>query len=183
MRAILEAADLAVDVLAPGELMPEVDETGDTLEENARLKAEALKERIEVSAWAVADDTGLMVDALNGAPGVYSARFAGPDCSFADNNWKLLKSMERVPDEERTALFVTCIVAVGPDGQSVALEGICQGKIISEFRGDAGFGYDPIFQPIPGSKTYAEMGAAEKNKISHRGQAVKMLVEWIRDNI
>lgn len=154
--------------------VPEVEETGATLLENALLKARAL-----VSATgrpAVADDTGLSVDALGGAPGVRSSRYAGEDVTYADNVRKLLADMagQRV----RTARFETVAVAVWPDGRELAASGTVEGVIIDVPRGAGGFGYDPVFAPAEGDgRTFAEMAAGEKNMLSHRGRAFRALAD------
>ncbi|MBW3669306.1 MAG: RdgB/HAM1 family non-canonical purine NTP pyrophosphatase [Actinobacteria bacterium] len=157
--------------------VPDVDETGATLEENARLKAAALVEA--TGCAAVADDTGLEVLALDGAPGVYSARFAGEHASYADNVTKLLSVMEGVAD--RRARFRTVALARFPDGREVVAEGAVDGVITSAARGDGGFGYDPVFQPDEGDgRTYAELTLEEKNALSHRGRAFRALAARLR---
>ncbi|HVM03780.1 MAG TPA: RdgB/HAM1 family non-canonical purine NTP pyrophosphatase [Acidimicrobiales bacterium] len=172
-----KAAEIAA-VLEGFELVPrppwvgEVDETGETLEENALLKARAIREA--TGEAAVADDTGLEVDALDGAPGVYSSRYAGPEASYADNVAALLAALGDRPD--RTARFRTVAVACFPDGREVIADGAVEGTITTEPRGEAGFGYDPVFVPdgLDG-RTFAEMTAAEKNAVSHRGRAFRAL--------
>ena len=157
--------------------VPEVDETGETLEENARLKAVVLVEA--TGCAAVADDTGLEVVALAGAPGVYSARFAGEHASYADNVAKLLSEMEGVAD--RRARFRTVALARFPDGREVVAEGVVDGVITTAARGDGGFGYDPVFQPDEGDgRTYAELTLEEKNALSHRGRAFRALAAQLR---
>jgi len=152
--------------------VPEVDETADTLEGNARLKAEALC--AATGKAAVADDTGLEVEALGGRPGVYSSRFAGPNASYADNVAKLLRELDGV--ENRRARFRTVAFVMFPDGHEVIAEGIVDGQIAAEGRGDDGFGYDPVFIPDDGDgRTFAEMTLAEKQIISHRGRAFRAL--------
>jgi len=152
--------------------VPEVDETADTLEGNARLKAEALC--AATGEAAVADDTGLEVEALGGRPGVYSSRFAGPNASYADNVAKLLRELDGV--ENRRARFRTVAFVMFPDGHEVIAEGIVDGQIAAEGRGDDGFGYDPVFIPDDGDgRTFAEMTLAEKQIISHRGRAFRAL--------
>lgn len=154
--------------------VPEVDETGSTLEDNARLKAVALVEA--TGSAAVADDTGLEVLALDGAPGVYSARFAGESATYADNVGKLLDVMEGVAD--RRARFRTVALARFPDGREVVAEGVVDGLITTAARGDGGFGYDPVFEPDEGGgRTYAEMTLEEKNALSHRGRAFRALAQ------
>jgi XTP/dITP diphosphohydrolase len=153
----------------------EVDETGATLEENARLKAVALVEA--TGEAAVADDTGLFVDALDGAPG-YSSRYAGEHATYADNVQKLLAAISSVPEGRRSARFVTVALARFPDGSEVAAEGVMEGSIGLSARGANGFGYDPVFVPAGADgRTYAEMSTAEKDAISHRGRAFRALAD------
>lgn len=155
---------------------PEVEETGDTLLDNARLKAVALVDATGLPA--VADDTGLAVDALDGAPGVWSSRYAGPDATYADNVAKLLRSLEGVPDGRRTARFETVALARFPDSSEVVATGAVEGRISARPRGDGGFGYDPVFVPIEGDgRSFAEMTAGEKHDLSHRGRAFRALAE------
>lgn len=156
--------------------VPEVDETGTTLEENARLKAVALMEA--TGCASVADDTGLEVEALGGEPGVHSARFAGEHATYADNVAKLLGVMEGVVD--RRARFRTVALARFPDGREVVAEGVVDGVLTEAARGDGGFGYDPVFQPDEGGgRTYAEMTLEEKNALSHRGRAFRSLARHL----
>ena len=150
----------------------EIEETGATLLENSLLKAHTVHDRTGLPA--IADDTGLEVDALDGAPGVYSARFAGADATYEDNLNKLLFSMEEVSEERRSARFRTVISFV--DGnQELWTEGHIDGKIIDFPRGNSGFGYDPVFYIPQLEKTFAELSTEEKNKISHRGLALQKL--------
>lgn len=152
---------------------PDVVEDADTLVGNARLKAAAIA-RVAGHA-AVADDTGLEVDALGGAPGVHSARFAGPDATDADNRRQLLADLTGVTD--RRARFRTVAMVVWPDGQELAVEGVCEGTISDRERGGRGFGYDAVFVPARGDgRTFAEMSEAEKTAVSHRGRAFRNLV-------
>lgn len=155
--------------------IPDVVEDGDTLEENARKKAREMA--LATGLWALADDSGLEVDALDGAPGVYSARYAGEDCSYADNNTKLLRELDGA--SSRLARFRTVMALSDPQGAVETVEGVCPGKIIETLRGEHGFGYDPLFVPEGFSKTFAELSSAEKNKISHRARALeKARVAW-----
>lgn len=155
----------------------EVEETGSTLEENARLKAVALVDA--TGAAAVADDTGLEVAALGGEPGVYSSRYAGEDATYADNVNKLLEAMAGQVD--RRARFVTVALVRFPDGSEVAAEGVMDGVISAEAKGENGFGYDPVFIPDGGDgRTYAEMSTQEKDAISHRGRAFRALAHQLR---
>jgi len=176
---ILATAGLAIEVVARPADAPEVVEDGLTLEDNARLKAVALCEATGLPA--VADDTGLEVDALGGAPGVWSARYAGEDATYDDNVEKLLRELREVPAERRTARFTTVALAHWPDGREVAAIGRVEGHIVTEARGEGGFGYDPVFQPIEGDgRTFAEMSADEKHAVSHRGRAFRTLADGLR---
>jgi XTP/dITP diphosphohydrolase len=160
--------------------VPDVAETGATLEENARLKAVALVDA--TGSPAMADDTGLEVDALGGAPGVYSSRYAGEDATYADNVNKLLRELDGIADESRTARFRTVALLRRPDGSEVIAEGVVEGRISTGARGEAGFGYDPLFVPFEGEgRTFAEMGE-EKHVISHRGRAFRRLAELLAKN-
>ena len=150
---------------------PDVDETGDTLVENALLKAREVCEATGLPA--VADDTGLEVDALDGAPGVWTARFAGPTATYDDNVALMLERLEGVVD--RAARFRTVVALVFPDGAEITAEGWVDGVITTERRGSEGFGYDPIFEVA--GRTLAEMTAGEKNESSHRARALRALVE------
>jgi len=159
--------------------VPDVPETGDTLEANARLKARALCEATGLAA--VADDTGLEVDALEGAPGVYSARFAGEGATYADNVARMLAELDRVgavgPDARR-ARFRSVAFVARPDGSELWVEGEVLGTITPEVRGTGGFGYDPIFAPDGyDGRTFAQMSAAEKHGVSHRGRAFRLLAD------
>ncbi len=165
----------------------EVVEDADTLEGNARLKAVAIASA--TGQAAVADDTGLEVAALGGAPGVYSARYAGEDVGYADNVAKLLVELERVGARgpaARAARFRTVALVRWPDGRELAVEGEVRGSIAEAPRGDRGFGYDPVFVPdeldsTPGHRTFAEMTADEKHAVSHRGRAFRALAEALAD--
>ena len=159
--------------------MGEVVEDADTLEGNAILKARAVCEF--AGAAALADDTGLEVDALGGAPGVYSARYAGPGASYADNLARLVSEMRDVPPSQRAARFRTVAAVCFPDGTSVVAEGAVEGVITIEPRGTGGFGYDPVFAPDEaGGLTFSEMGPAAKNAMSHRARALRALLELLR---
>jgi XTP/dITP diphosphohydrolase len=151
---------------------PDMEETGATLEENARIKADTLAGALGV--LAISDDTGLEVDALDGAPGVYSARYAGEDASYTENVEKLLGALGARDD--RTARFATVAMARWPDGREIAVRGEVEGRIAAGPRGSTGFGYDPVFVPSEGDgRTFAEMSPAEKHALSHRGRAFRAL--------
>ena len=157
--------------------VPDVVEDAITLEGNARLKAAAICAATGLPA--VSDDTGLFVDALDGAPGVLAARYAGEGCSYADNRAKLLRELRG--SSSRTARFVTVTMVVWPDGSELAFEGVCEGRIVETERGERGFGYDSVFQPDEsGGRTFSEMTEAEKNAISHRGRAFTALLSALR---
>jgi len=159
--------------------MGEVVEDAGSLEGNAILKARAVCDF--AGAAALADDTGLEVDALGGAPGVYSARYAGPGASYADNLARLLDQMRDVEPSQRTARFRTMAAVCFPDGTSVLAEGTVEGAITTEPRGTGGFGYDPVFAPAEaGGLTFSEMGPAAKNAMSHRARALRALLEMLR---
>ena len=154
--------------------LPDVEETADTLEGNARLKAQAVM--AATGELAVADDTGLEVEALGGRPGVYAARYAGPDATYADNVAKLLEELAGVAHAERRARFRTVAVAAFPDRREIVAEGAVEGTVVDAPRGQGGFGYDSVFVPDDGDgRTFAEMTQAEKAAISHRGRALRSL--------
>jgi len=170
IRQVLSEFD--VELLPRPVEVPDVDETEETLEGNALLKARALARATGVAA--IGDDTGLFVDALGGAPGVYSARYAGEGATFEDNVNKVLAELENVPPDKRTARFRTVIALASPDGTSWWVEGSVEGTILSGRRGEHGFGYDPIFAPLSeGGRSLAELSADEKNALSHRGNALR----------
>ncbi len=159
--------------------VPDVVEDADSLIGNARLKALAICDATGLPA--VADDTGLEVDALDGAPGVYSARWAGEGCTYADNRNKLLRELEGHTD--RRARFRTCALVRWPDGRELAVDGVCAGTITHAQRGTAGFGYDAVFAPDDGDgRTFAEMTEAEKHAVSHRGRAFRALLGRLGDD-
>ena len=167
---------LDVELVPRPAAVPDVVEDGATLLDNARLKARALVAATGLAA--VADDTGLEVDALGGAPGVYSARYAGEGVTYADNVAKLLVDLDALPDAgaARTARFRTIALAAFPDGAELSAEGVVEGTISPRARGNGGFGYDPVFVPLEGGgRTFAEMTPTEKHAISHRGRAFRSL--------
>jgi XTP/dITP diphosphohydrolase len=170
VEAVLASLDPPFEVVR-GLDWPDIEETEDTLEGNALLKAAAVAAATGIAA--VADDTGLEVDALDGAPGVHTARYAGPDAGYASNLAKLLTDLEGVGD--RTARFRTAIALVEPGVEPVVVEGVMEGEIAHAPRGANGFGYDPVF--LVGDRTYAEMTDEEKNGISHRARALRALSE------
>jgi XTP/dITP diphosphohydrolase len=172
VEAVLANLDPPVIVI-PGHNWADIDETEDTLEGNALLKARAVC--LATGHAAVADDTGLEVDGLGGAPGVHTARFAGPDATYSDNVDKLLEDLHGVTD--RAARFRTSIAIVLPSGDEMVVEGTLEGTITESSRGSGGFGYDPVF--AVDQRTLAEIPADEKNRISHRGVALHALVDQL----
>ena len=161
-------------------LVSDPEENADTFVGNARIKARAAHEASGGLA-ALADDSGIMVDALGGRPGVYSARYAGEQCDDDANNAKMLQELEGIPWEQRTGRYVCSLVFVDEDGTELVAEGTVEGKIGFDLRGEGGFGYDPMFYPdeYKGDLTFAEVSQDEKGKISHRGVALRKLAEMI----
>ncbi|HBD63791.1 MAG TPA: non-canonical purine NTP pyrophosphatase [Clostridiales bacterium] len=157
----------------------EVEEDGSTLEENAFKKAEELHRLVK--GIVIADDTGLFVDALNGDPGVYSARYAGEPVSYKENNILLLRNLTDVPAEKRTAYFKTVMAVIFEDGRRVSAEGRVDGTIAFEERGENGFGYDPLFIVEDTGRTFSEMTEDEKNNVSHRARALRNLREKLEE--
>ena len=157
----------------------EIVEDGQTFEENSYKKAFAIMQAS--GETTIADDSGLMVDYLGGAPGVYSARFAGDHCDDERNNQKLLGMLEGLADSERTAKFVSVITMICPDGQTLVARGECPGRIIEMPTGENGFGYDPLFVPDGYDKTFAQLSEEEKNAISHRARALQKLEELLAE--
>lgn len=170
--------NLDVNVLSLNDFpdLPDVIEDGDTLTYNSLKKAREIYEYSGITT--LADDTGLEVEYLNGEPGVYSARWAGEDCTYEDNNRKMLKELAGVSMNKRDAVF-RCVITLFGENLHETTEGVLKGKIIENFKGQKGFGYDPIFQPDGFNITLAEMSLDDKNKISHRGLAVKAMVKVI----
>lgn len=159
----------------------EIEEDGHTLEENAIKKAKALSQKAE--GIVIADDTGLFVDKLGGRPGVYSSRYSGENATYEENNKKLLKELNKVPMQERTATFKTVIAIVTEERQIKTVYGECEGKIAFGPRGKDGFGYDPLFIVDGYDKTFAELGEDVKNKISHRAKALEELKKQLKNII
>ncbi|EAR01582.1 non-canonical purine NTP diphosphatase [Maribacter sp. HTCC2170] len=153
----------------------DIPETGNTLEENAIIKANYITNKYEYDCFA--DDTGLLVDALNGEPGVYSARYAGEQKNAEDNMDKLLSELKK--HKNRTARFKT-VIALNLNGKQELFTGAAEGEIIKEKKGDGGFGYDPVFKPTDYNQTFAELQLAVKNKISHRGKAIQLLISYLK---
>ena len=177
-QRLLEGLDVQIHSMKEYPEIGEIVEDGSTFAENALIKARAVCKA--TGKPAMADDSGLAVDTLNGAPGIYSARFAGEQRSDADNNAKVLQLLEGVEDSKRTARFFCVIAIVLPDGREYTAEGTCEGTILRALQGEGGFGYDPLFYVESLDKTFAELTMEEKNHISHRGHANRKAVEIIR---
>ena len=165
----------ALDDVAPGLVL---EEPFDTFEENARAKAAAVAEATGLPA--IADDSGLEVDALNGEPGVRSARYAGTEASDEDNNRKLVAALEGVPEDKRSCRYRCVAIFVDPGGREVLTEGMCEGTVVLEGRGSLGFGYDPHVVPAGETRTMGEIPLDEKLRFSHRGRAFRLLAERLR---
>lgn len=177
--AILSELPISIRGLWEWPDAPQVEESGDTLAANALLKARSAA--AHTGLWAIADDTGLEVDALDGAPGIYSARYAGESATYADNRAKLLSALNGIPAPERTARFRTVIALVRSDGAEETVEGTAEGAITEFERGTGGFGYDSVFFYPPAGKTFAEMTPEAKNAVSHRGVALMALRTRLAD--
>jgi XTP/dITP diphosphohydrolase len=172
MRQILESANLDVELLTLADFpdAPEVEETGETFMENARLKARAAVEY--TGLVAIADDGGLSIDALGGLPGVMSHRFLGENTSFPEKMTQIFERMRNVPEAERTCRFQCAVVIATPDGQTYECMGVCEGRVARAMRGTHGFGYDPLFLVPELGRHMAELPPEEKHRISHRGKAL-----------
>lgn len=180
IKNILADLDIRIKTAADFPEFPDPQETGTTLEENARIKAAEICQATGIPA--LADDSGLEVNCLNGQPGVMSSRFAGPGCSFADNNRKLLELMEGVAEDQRVARF-RCVAALAlADGDIRFFEGTVEGRITTELRGREGFGYDPVFFFPELGRTFAEIPEKEKNRYSHRGRAFRRVADFLRES-
>ena len=180
LQTALDQAGLPVQVAGPDKIggMPEVEETGSTFEANALLKAYGLKEIGPSDAWFLADDSGIEIDALDGRPGVISARYAGEPCDDEANNDKVIAEMKGVKEGDRGCRF-RCVLALVGDGLEETFSGACEGTLLFERRGSGGFGYDPLFLPNESESTFAEISLEEKAKISHRARALSKLIDWL----
>lgn len=182
LQALAAADGLAVEIVSARAVggMPPVEEDTGTFVGNARKKVQALRARLPAGAWALADDSGVCVDALGGGPGVESAYYAGPAGDPKANLAKLAEVMRPVPEERRGAEFRCVLLVLTETGEEHVFEGVCRGRLLREPRGGAGFGYDPLFVPDGFVESYAELGDAVKNRISHRAQAWQKLAAWVR---
>ncbi len=181
LQSLADAAGLRVEIVSAAAAggMPAVVEDAGTFAGNARKKTFALRTRLPAEAWALADASGLCVEALGGAPGVESAYYGGPQGDSAANLTKLVEAMRPVPDAQRGAHFLCVLVLVGPAGEFV-FEGRCDGRLLLEPRGGGGFGYDPLFIPEGYMQSFSELGSGIKNRLSHRALAFKNLAAFIR---
>lgn len=185
IRAILGDMEFVISSMKEAGLALDIEENGTTFEENARIKAQAAADALAAKEGAracvvMADDSGLEIDALNGEPGVYSARYLGEKTPFSEKSADLLRRLKDVPEEKRSARFVCAIAAVFPDGETVIKRGVIEGLIGYELRGDNGFGYDPIFYLPEYDRTAAELTDEEKNRISHRSRALELMKEELK---
>jgi len=180
LQSALNQAALPIKVSGPEAIggMPEVEETGSTFESNALLKANGLKDVGPIDGWFLADDSGIEIDALNGRPGVISARYAGLDCDDEANNQKVVAEMKNIPEPDRTCRFRCVLALVGVDLEKT-FAGVCEGKFLFEPKGKGGFGYDPFFLPEKSESTFAEISLDEKAKMSHRAKALSKLIDWM----
>ncbi|MGB0460571.1 MAG: RdgB/HAM1 family non-canonical purine NTP pyrophosphatase [Opitutales bacterium] len=179
LEQLLAGLGVQVESAAAVGGMPEVEESGQTFAANALLKAAALRALASASAYVLADDSGLEVDALDGAPGVYSARYAGPNASDAENRHQLLTALAGADYAPRTARFRCVLCLLGPKGEAQYFEGSCEGSITEAERGKEGFGYDSIFMPEGYTKTFGELGESVKQRLSHRANAVHALRDFL----
>ncbi len=176
-------ADLSLEIIPMSTyLVPSIAETGETFVENAILKARNAARHTDLPA--IADDSGLQVKALNGAPGIYSARYAGPNATAASNNQRLLTEMSEVPESERQASFVCVMVYVehATDPTPIICQGVWSGRVLQELTGDNGFGYDPVFWIDEENCSAAQLSVERKNQLSHRGQALQLMAEKLKHN-
>lgn len=181
IRAILEDLGCSVRSMKEAGITVDIVEDGKSFEENALIKARAVAAHTE--AIVLADDSGLEIDYLNKEPGIYSARYLGEDTSYHKKNRNLIERLDGVEEEKRTARFVCAIAAALPDGEYLLTKGTIEGRIGYEERGEGGFGYDPIFYLPEYGRTAAELSAEEKNAVSHRGKALKMMKEKLKDKL
>lgn len=177
MVEILNKFSITIYSLKTFPQIGEINEDGLSLKENALIKARSVYQKTKLPS--LGDDTGLEVDALNGAPGIFSARYAGEECSYSDNVNKLLKEMKKIPTSLRTARFTTAIAFVSENMELVS-EGVVKGTITTSLKGVGGFGYDPVFYVPERKKTYSEMKMNEKNEISHRGKAIQNMIKLLK---
>jgi XTP/dITP diphosphohydrolase len=180
IRPLFENRSITLKSLADIQDFPEIIEDGSSFEENAAIKARTVFNKFRLPV--IADDSGLVVPALNNAPGIYSARYAGPEADYYQNNLMLLKNMQSLKKQDRLARFV-CTICYKDNENELFFTGITEGQIIDSFKGEDGFGYDPLFFYPKLNKTFAQLSMQEKNKHSHRGKAVRKFIEYFDKNI
>ncbi len=179
LKQLLEPLGIQLTSLAELPNALEVDETGDDFIVNARLKAQL--QAVHLQQWTIGEDSGLCVPALGGAPGVYSARYSGPNATDASNNAKLLSEMNGLKGDDRSAYYISTIALAAPDGTiHLEAEGRCWGRILSEQRGQGGFGYDPMFEIREYHLTFAELGSTVKSVLSHRARALEKFITGLK---
>ena len=181
IRQMLEGSGIEISSLKDEGININIEETGTTFDDNALIKAEAVRDY--TGQMAIADDSGLVIDYLDGAPGVYSSRFMGEDTPYPEKNAAILKKLENVADEERSARFVCAMAIAYPDGHSTVCRGIMEGRIAHEIAGEGGFGYDPVFFLPDRGLTSAQLSPDEKNAISHRGKALRQVIDILKKDM
>ena len=179
IRQMLEGTGIEILSLKEAGIAVDIEETGTTFEENAAIKAETIRDL--TGQLAVADDSGLVIDYLDGAPGIYSSRFMGEDTPYPEKNRAILDMLKEASDEERSARFVCAMAIAWPDGHTDLYRGVMEGRIAYEIAGEGGFGYDPIFYLPERGCTSAQLTAEEKNAISHRGQALRQAAAALKE--
>jgi len=181
IRQILEGTEFQILSLKEAGIKLDIEETGSSFDENAAIKAETVRDL--TGKLAIADDSGLVIDYLDGAPGIYSSRFMGEDTPYPEKNRAILKMLENAAEEERSARFVCSMAIAWPDGHTDFCRGVMEGRIAYEIAGEGGFGYDPIFYLPERGCTSAQLTAQEKNAISHRGKALREAVSILKAGI
>lgn len=181
IKKLLQQTDIKLLSLSDFPEIPEVAEDGATFEDNALKKAKFVASSLGVTA--LADDSGLCVDALSGRPGVMSARYGGPNCNDRQRFEKLLEEMKEIDNNHRTASFVCVMALVAPDGEQELFRGVCEGRILDEPRGTGGFGYDPVFYFEEFGMSFGEMDLDTKNRVSHRARALKIFADFVEESV
>lgn len=181
IRQILSGTGIEILSLKEAGIDPEIEETGTTFEENAAIKAETVRDL--TGLLTIADDSGLVIDFLGGAPGIYSSRYMGEDTPYTEKNLAILKQLDGVADEKRSARFVCAMAIAWPDGHTDLFRGIMEGRIAYKIAGEGGFGYDPIFYLPDYGCTSAQLSAEEKNAISHRGKALRQAADLLKKQL
>ena len=181
IRQMLEGTPIEIVPLREAGIDVEIEENGSSFDENAAIKAEAIRDM--TGQLAIADDSGLVIDYLDGAPGIYSSRFLGTDTDYSVKNMAILDMLDGVPDEQRSARFVCSMAIAYPDGKTEIYQGVMEGRIAYEIAGEGGFGYDPVFYLPDRGCTSAQLSPEEKNAISHRGNALRKVVDRLKKDV